>query len=544
MKFVGNSVPSYPSALAPSGASDISDKAYTDTAAGEIYNAKLLGAKGDNSTNDRSTLQSIIDSVPSTGGTLYLGPGTYVIDAALNVKDNLTIRGAGSNVTTIKQITQNVNCLAGVDINNFTLEDIGLQGPNAGTSGDGLILSRSSAANTAYISMKDVYIRQFKGDGIDISNCIVSVFQRVNCENNGQGWNIHGDSGVAGTSVTFLSCYANTNTTNGFNISTMAYSTMVGCASEGHAINFLLTGCQGITLIACGSEVMQAGGTGYKVDGGFGVKLDSCWDYVNRNIAFHFTGSHLNGTIQNCVENSPSGATSAIRVESGCKVFMTQNSYTTSRAIFGLAPQFEANVGVMGTLYFGNLSDAYLYRTAANNIANDGVFTQWTEPTSSEHVATKNYVDTQNGTRLKGRKAADQTGISSTSYTDVTNLSVTLPTTGYYRFKAFIPFRAVSGTSPTITFGVTGPTAVSCQYNVAVQTATAGTASNFTAGAYLQNTNQSGAVTTGTTYGAVIDGYVEVSATGTLKVQCKAGGTTPSFTVFTGAIFLVEKISF
>lgn len=166
------------------------------------------------------------------------------------------------------------------------------------------------------------------------------------------------------------------------------------------------------------------------------------------------------------------------------------------------------------------------------------------DPTNAQDSATKNYVDGQIGSRLKGRAAADQTAMASTTYADVTSLAVTLPSTGYYRFKAFIPIRAVSGTSPTITFGVTGPTAVVCQYSATVQSATVGTATTTVAGSYLQNTALSGIVATGVTYGALVDGFVEVSATGILKVQYKCGGTIPSFTVFTGAMFMAEKIVF
>jgi hypothetical protein len=75
-----------------------------------------------------------------------------------------------------------------------------------------------------------------------------------------------------------------------------------------------------------------------------------------------------------------------------------------------------------------------------------------------------------------------------------------------------------------------------------VQTGTTGTASSVAAGAYLQNSGLSGSVTTLTTFGAVVTGFVEVSATGTLKVQYKTGGTSQLFSIFTGGMFTAEKI--
>lgn len=361
----------------------------------QAYHVTAFGAVGDNSTNDRTKLQAAIDAVPSTGGTILFPPGTFVIDNALNIKSNVKFQGAGLGVTTIRLTSTTATALAGTDIAGFVMADMGLQGPNSGT-GTGLKLARSVSANTRYIDLKNVYIRQFGQDGIDVSNSIVSSYENVNCENNGRyGFYFHGDSGVAGTSTTFQSCYANTNTTAGFNIDTMAYSTLTGCAAQGSPTNFLLNACQGVTLNACGSEAMPSGGTGFKVNAGFGVKLDGCFDLTNRGKAFWFTGSHLNGTIQNCTEQSPgAGATASFQVDSGSKVMFLQNSYTTATALNGLAPQFMGSVGFANTVFLGASSDAYFYRNAANEIGTDGYFVQnGGNPTATNHTATKGYVD-------------------------------------------------------------------------------------------------------------------------------------------------------
>ena len=361
----------------------------------QAYHVTAFGAVGDNSTNDRTKLQAAIDAVPSTGGTILFPPGTFVIDNALNIKSNVKFQGAGLGVTTIRLTSTTATALAGTDIAGFVMADMGLQGPNSGT-GTGLKLARSVSANTRYIDLKNVYIRQFGQDGIDVSNSIVSSYENVNCENNGRyGFYFHGDSGVAGTSTTFQSCYANTNTTAGFNIDTMAYSTLTGCAAQGSPTNFLLSSCQGVTLNACGSEAMSSGGTGFKVNAGFGVKLDGCFDLTNRGKAFWFTGSHLNGTIQNCTEQSPgAGATASFQVDSGSKVMFLQNSYTTAIALNGLAPQFMGSVGFANTVFLGASSDAYFYRNAANEIGTDGFFVQnGGNPTATNHTATKGYVD-------------------------------------------------------------------------------------------------------------------------------------------------------
>lgn len=143
---------------------------------------------------------------------------------------------------------------------------------------------------------------------------------------------------------------------------------------------------------------------------------------------------------------------------------------------------------------------------------------------------------------LYGRRATDLTGLASISYADVTNLSVTIPVAGRYRFKAFIPVTMVSGTTPTMNFSVTGPTANAVVYSVATPV------NNNTApvvvheSAYLGNTTLSGTVTASVVIGVMIDGYADLSATGTFKVQYKVGGTLPSLTVKTGATLIVEKL--
>jgi len=41
-----------------------------------VFDAKALGAKGDGATKDTVALQHVIDSLPASGGTLYLHDGT------------------------------------------------------------------------------------------------------------------------------------------------------------------------------------------------------------------------------------------------------------------------------------------------------------------------------------------------------------------------------------------------------------------------------------------------------------------------------------
>lgn len=278
------------------------------------------GVTGNGGTDDTAAIQAVINAVPSTGGAVYFPAGTYRLSSALTLKSNLTLLGAGQNATILQQTSTTAAGLAGVDVNTLTIERLQIQGPGSG-SGAGISITRSSQANSRYISMRDAYVRLFGGDGIAISNPIVSSFSRVNCENNGRyGWYFYGVvAGAAGTSVSFQSCYANTNTSTGFNLYNLVYTQLSGCASQGQPTNYLLDTCQSVSLSGCGSESMTSGGTGFKITGGFCNTLTSCWDYLNKGKSFWITGSSYANNLLGIVENSPqAGATASLQVDTGC----------------------------------------------------------------------------------------------------------------------------------------------------------------------------------------------------------------------------------
>lgn len=382
---------------------------------GQYFNVKSYGATGDGTTNDRAAIQATIDAVPSTGGVVFFPAGTYnMTTTALNPKIGTIFRGSGRDATIIKMSTNDVHAFSGTDKHTMTWENLTLQGSNGGTTGCGIKLARSTENNVRYINMKNVMIKQFGSKGIDISNAIVSTFDNVVCQNNlSDGFYFHGDSGVAGTSCSFISCYANTNTTTGYNINNMAYSSFTGCASEGSPTNYLFTNCQSIAVNGCGSEAMVAGGTGFKVTGGFGVSLNGCWDYLNKGKAFWFTGAHLNGSMSNCMENTPaSGATASFQVDSTSKVMTAQNSFTTAQSLSGLAPQIFGSFGFAGSVFLGASSDALFYRQAPGEIGTDGFWVQnGGDPTAAAHTATKGYV---NGRESVGEAGAPTGAIAET----------------------------------------------------------------------------------------------------------------------------------
>jgi polygalacturonase len=55
-----------------------------------VFDAKALGAKGDGTTKDTVALQNVIDSLPASGGTVYLHDGTFMT-GTLRLRSNLTL---------------------------------------------------------------------------------------------------------------------------------------------------------------------------------------------------------------------------------------------------------------------------------------------------------------------------------------------------------------------------------------------------------------------------------------------------------------------
>lgn len=365
-----------------------------------VVNVKDYGALGTDSGNDAVAIQAAINALPSGGGVVFFPPGTYRITSAITVRNALTLEGAGGSASVIHQVTPTAHGLAGVDILQFTVKGLRLVGPSSG-SGDGLHLTRSSNAATNYIKLSDAVFRTWGGNGVSISNPIVSAFTQVRSENNGgNGFYLYGEGGVAGTSVALQGCYANDNTQAGFSLDTMVYCSLSGCASEANAADYRVVNCQSVAFNGSGSE--NNGGIGWDIVGGHGIGLYSCWLYNNHGIGVKVTNNALAVTVLSLVDNSPGvGATACVSVTSGSKVAVfnvhntTANSFATGStqvfndsaggSVFNNAmflqdelsvtgdATFLANVAVAGEVVIG--ADTNLYRVGTNNLATDDAFT-------------------------------------------------------------------------------------------------------------------------------------------------------------------------
>lgn len=297
----------------------------------DSINVKRFGAVGNGIADDTSAIQAAIDAV--TVGTVYLPTGTYKITSALTLHSNVTLRGDGDGKTVISQASTGANGLTGVDVSSVTINNLRINGPGSGT-GTGIKLTRSAAANTAYINIKNVMVYFFGVDGIELSNPIVSTFERVIAVNNvGKGFNIHGvPAGAAGTSCSFTSCYANFNTGTGWYFENMVYTFLGGCAADGNAIGYHFKSCQSVAAAGCGGE----GNTTktFAIEGGFGVTLTSPWVYNNKGIGIDILGGAGTITLIGASDNTPLGtATSFIKTIAGVSVTLINCSNVTANSL-------------------------------------------------------------------------------------------------------------------------------------------------------------------------------------------------------------------
>jgi hypothetical protein len=62
--------------------------------ASQARSVKSYGATGDGTTDDRAAIQAAIDAAAAVGGTVYFGPGVYIIGDSLVLKSGVTLQGS------------------------------------------------------------------------------------------------------------------------------------------------------------------------------------------------------------------------------------------------------------------------------------------------------------------------------------------------------------------------------------------------------------------------------------------------------------------
>lgn len=332
-----------------------------------FFNVSTYGAQGDGVTDDTAEIQQAInDAHDIGGGIVFMPPGTYLISSALTIYTGITLRGSGTEATFINQSNATAKGIIANDAASVTLEDFLLDGPNSGT-GIGIEFTWTLAGNNPFHNFRNIWVRQFGGDGVKVQTPIVSRFDKVivqDCGGHGFNW-YH-----AGTSCTFTACWARDNALAGYRFFESVYQGLTGCASDNNGVNYWIQDAQSIGFFACGSEgALQNDATyngyGWKIDNSSVITLDSCWVTDNREIAVWVTGGSQAISL-NVADNTPNAsALNFITIDSGCNATIYDLHNTTANNI-AAGTTTIINDGAGGTTIPGTLTAA-IARVANTN---------------------------------------------------------------------------------------------------------------------------------------------------------------------------------
>jgi len=123
---------------------------------------------------------------------------------------------------------------------------------------------------------------------------------------------------------------------------------------------------------------------------------------------------------------------------------------------------------------------------------------------------------------------------------NVTDLAVSLAASTTYRIELNIPISAVSGTSPTLNLGFTGPASPTL---VSLRRTQMTSASAITTSVITSFTTMGASTAVANTHHTIEGTIVNGANAGTLQLQATAAGTTPSITIAAGASIIATKIS-
>ncbi|GAC1471375.1 MAG: hypothetical protein PVSMB5_19940 [Ktedonobacteraceae bacterium] len=133
-------------------------------------NAKAWGAQGNGTTDDTAAIQAAINAAPTTGGKIFLSPGTYSISTPLNITANgIMIEGAGPGATILQLTAGFVGAAAILVIgaNDFQIRNMSVQAISAtyssNPSADGIKVVHSNRP-----IIEDLILLNLNGYGLQI----------------------------------------------------------------------------------------------------------------------------------------------------------------------------------------------------------------------------------------------------------------------------------------------------------------------------------------------------------------------------------------
>jgi hypothetical protein len=138
----------------------------------KVISVRTAGAKGDGVHNDTAAFQSAINSLPSTGGTITVPAGTYMIDAlrSINMRSHVRLAlSSGAKLVAIPNSSQRSYIIKAWKVSNVEITGGAIVGDRArhrGTTGEWGMGIDILASSKVYVH--DLKVSDCWGDGLYI----------------------------------------------------------------------------------------------------------------------------------------------------------------------------------------------------------------------------------------------------------------------------------------------------------------------------------------------------------------------------------------
>lgn len=325
------------------------------SAVSKIIATSSSGFTGDYYTdgaNDEIQIQAAIDAVTATGGVVFLRKGTYIIQAKIVIKDNVTLRGEGWGTilsglgTTNFPIIERI-ATSGTPSRNWVIEDLKIDGTNVSTAAYSTSTKGIFTQYSVDCRMSNLYVYNTSATGIGtdfmvrcvIENCIVDSCGRQfdgGVGSNGIGI---GTAGFEEESLSVTNCHAinvgncgimfegQVNDNNG------KYMHAVNCTAQGCKQGFANLGAKRVAFIGCSAMENTANGfdiseayTGATADE---CVIDGCFSEENTLAGVNIAGANTRRlTITNSFISS--NTTNGIKLTAGSRIIISDNQIHTN----------------------------------------------------------------------------------------------------------------------------------------------------------------------------------------------------------------------
>lgn len=399
-----------------------------------VFNVKDHGAIGNGATDDTTAVQATINLAGASGGIAFFPTGTYNISASLTLSSNVIIAGSNSGTTIVKQNSTSSDAFVLNDAISIRFQNIRINGPGSG-SGRGIRFTTVSNPTTSFMSMQDVIVSGFGGDGINIALPLACDFNRVAVSNcGGYGMNFVGVSFPTTAGISISSSYLSGCTTGGLRMFRVTNSHIRATTAVACGIGYLIDSCDGVVLDGSGAQGCT---TGVKFNGGSSNSVSNHFNYDNKGIAIQATSTALGVGIYQAVELTPNvAATRFIQVDAGSYATVvgaknvTANLFTGTThilddgALGNIVAAGDIKAGTVGkTLYVKEGTNAKMGISSALVAGTIVVSTTAVTATSRIFLTAQTTGGTPGALRVSARTAGTSFTITSTSTTDTSTVA-------------------------------------------------------------------------------------------------------------------------